>query len=193
MRTPSCRSTLLLAFLMATAFSSVTAEVEIDLGDAPEAKPTPAAAAPVVVATPTPAPAAAAVVAVDDDEEEGNVQDQAEVYEEKPATPTPTKPTVTEVRGVMKMRDYYEAGIQAYQAQEYEKAIRYLEQALRTKDPYTKDYYYAEANAMLGVIYQFYFTVPGSREKAYRYYREALRIDPATETARKYIRQVRPR
>ena len=157
------------------------AEVEIDLGDSEEARPTPPPP------TATPSRSTEVEVSIEEDEEE----EAEEVVEEKPA-PKPS-PAVAVTRGVMKMKDYYDAGIKAYKAEEYQQAIRYLEQALKTKDPYTKDYYYAEANAMLGVIYQFYFTVPGSRNKAYQYYREALRIDPETETAKKYIRQVRPR
>jgi len=159
------------------------AEVEIDLGDSEEARPTPTPPPP----TATPSRSTEVEVSIEDDDEE----EAEEVVEEKPA-PKPS-PAVAVTRGVMKMKDYYDAGIKAYKAEEYQQAIRYLEQALKTKDPYTKDYYYAEANAMLGVIYQFYFTVPGNRDKAYQYYREALRIDPETATAKKYIRQVRPR
>jgi tetratricopeptide (TPR) repeat protein len=173
----------LFALLLTMAPPVAMAEVEIDLGDTEEASPTPTAAPAREVPTATPVPSRS---------EEVEVLDAGgdETADKPEPTPVPAAP---EVRGVMKMRDYYDAGIRSYKAGEYQQAIRYLEQALKTKDPYTKDYYYAEANAMLGVIYQFYFTVPGNRAKAYRYYQEALRIDPETETARKYIRQVRPR
>jgi len=182
--------TLFLLFFLLFAVMPASAEVEIDLGDN-GGQPTQAATPVPVAATPTPAPKKGTEVIVADDEE-----DDEEVYESNEETPVPAvtpTPVVKQIVGMLKMRDVYEAGVKSYKRAEYDQAIRYLKQALTLKDPYTKDYYYAEANAMLGIIYQFYFTVPGHQAKAYQYYQEALRIDSETETAKKHIREVRPR
>ncbi|HET9870492.1 MAG TPA: hypothetical protein VFR02_08365, partial [bacterium] len=110
------------------------------------------------------------------------------------ASPVPTAaPEDTdapkEVSGVLKMKDVYELGMKSYKQDDYVQAIRYLKQALTLHDPYTPSFYYAEDNAMLGVIYQFHIVHP---DLAYQYYHEALRIDPTTETAKKHIDEVKP-
>jgi tetratricopeptide (TPR) repeat protein len=104
--------------------------------------------------------------------------------EETQEIPSPT-PMVAQ--GILKMKDVYRAGISYYKKQDFAKAIRYLSKSLKVHDPYTPKFYYAEANAMLGVIYQFHII---DKKLAYQYYREALRIDPRTKTARKHIREV---
>lgn len=183
--------TVVLAGLTCGTVPNAFADIEIDLGDDEEAAPTP---------IPSKKGESSKAVDVEEDEDDGDDEEayseekEVKVEEEEEAAalaPTPV-PTAVQVTGVMKMKDYYDAGIKSYKAKEYQQAIRYLEKAVTTEDAYTKDYYYAEANAMLGVIYQFYFTVPGSRAKAHAYYKEALRIDPQTRTARKYVNQVRP-
>jgi tetratricopeptide (TPR) repeat protein len=102
--------------------------------------------------------------------------------------PTPEMtPTPVIGQGILKMKDVYQAGIAHYKRQDFTKAIRYLKQSLLIHDPYTPTFYYAEANAMLGVIYQFHIIDKGL---AWEYYREALKIDPKTATARRHIREV---
>jgi tetratricopeptide (TPR) repeat protein len=107
-------------------------------------------------------------------------------------TPTPTEEadeeaTPVEVHGVLKMKDIYEAGIKAYQEQDYDKAIRYLKKSLETEDAYSPKFYYAEANAMLGIIYQFHII---HYKWAYQYYQAALKYEKNNPTARKHIKQV---
>jgi len=102
--------------------------------------------------------------------------------EEVEETPTPM-----EVHGVLKMKDIYGAGIKAYQELDYDQAIRYLKKAITTQDPYSEKFYYAEANAMLGVIYQFHIIHYGW---AYQYYREALKYEKNNPTAKRHIKQV---
>ena len=123
----------------------------------------------------------------------------ATIGADKPAsaTPVPTEaalaptvvPTPPVVQGVLKMKDVYALGMKYYTSEDYVKAIQYLKQALTVHDPYTPSFYYAEANAMLGVIYQFHIIHP---ELAYQYYHEALKIDPTTEAAKKHIGEVKP-
>jgi len=91
------------------------------------------------------------------------------------------------VHGVLKMKDVYEAGLAYYKQQDFARAIRYLKQSLQIHDPYTPPFYYAEADAMLGVIYQFHII---DRAAAYQYYQAALSIDPQTAMARKHIGEV---
>lgn len=80
------------------------------------------------------------------------------------------------------MRELYEAGIENYKAKDFDGAIDYLKQALAVKDPKVPDYYYAEANAMLAAIYK--FDRPDNA-LAHQYCDAALKIDPATLTAKK--------
>jgi len=122
------------------------------------------------------------------------------------STPTPTLVKVSPVfspqvsdqatsqkpligHGVLKMKDVYAAGMKYYKQEDFVRAIRFLKQALTIKDPYTPKFYYAEANAMLGIIYQFHIIHP---DLAFQYYHEALEIDPTTETAKNHIDQVKP-
>jgi tetratricopeptide (TPR) repeat protein len=104
------------------------------------------------------------------------------------ATEAPAQsPTPLMTQGILKMRDIYEAGIQNYKEGDYATAITYLKRALDKQDAYTPKYYYAEANAMLGVIYQFRLI---DKKLALQYYKAALAIDPSTATARKHIGEV---
>lgn len=95
--------------------------------------------------------------------------------------------TPLEVEGVLKMKDVYKAGLVYYKKQDFASAIRYLKQSLQIQDPYTPKFYYAEANAILGVIYEFNII---DKKLSYEYYQEALRIDPSTATAKKHIKEV---
>ena len=107
------------------------------------------------------------------------------------ATPTVEEGSIvitpTPGQGVLQMREVYKVGLTYYQKQDFAKAIRYLKKSLDIHDPYTSKFYYAEANAMLGVIYQFHII---DRSLAYHYYRAALDIDPSTATAKKHIDEV---
>ena len=153
--------------------------VEIDLEDnttaAPTAAPKPPAPTPTPLPAATPTPAAQTILLED------NTQPETQV------APEPT-PTMVEIHGVLKMRDVYEAGIKSYNEQDYDQSIRYLTKAVQMKDdPYTQKFYYAEAYAMLGIIYQFHIIHLG---RAYRYYKAALHYEPGNRTARKHIKEV---
>lgn len=170
---------LTLGFLAGGAVCSLGDE-EIDLGGntsvapaptvAPKPAPTVAPASPVT--TPTPA------------SQEIEMEDENQVSNE--AAPQPT-PTVFEVHGREKMKDIYEAGIKYYKDNDYDMAIRYLSNAVKKDDPYTPKFYYAEAYAMLGVIYQYHVIHYG---RAYRCYAEALKYEKSNSTARRHIKQV---
>ena len=165
-------------FLLGTA-PETFAETEIDLGDTNPAptsvsnppSPTPVPAAPVA----TPAPATQEI------QMEGGGSPATQ------AAPKPT-PTVFEVQGRFKMKEMYEAGVKYYKDQDYDMAVRYWTQAVRMDDPYTPKYFYGEAYAMLGVIYQYHII---KYHKAYLCYKEALKYEPDNSTARKHIRQVK--
>jgi len=111
-------------------------------------------------------------------------------------TPQPEKNKVEEgeavsehpvVHGVLKMRDVYQAGIKSYQEKDYDQAIRYLKEAVKRKDPYTPKFYYAEAYATLGIIYQFHII---HYDKAYDYYKSALVYEKNNRTAKKHLKEV---
>jgi hypothetical protein len=103
--------------------------------------------------------------------------------------PTPTAAAATtEINGQFQMKYMYEAGIKYYNEKDYGTAIRYLTNALKiTDDPYTPKYIYAEANAMLGIIYQYHII---HRSLAYWHYKAALKYEPGNKTARRHIKQV---
>jgi tetratricopeptide (TPR) repeat protein len=98
-----------------------------------------------------------------------------------------SSPTPVSGQGILKMKDVYKAGLVYYKQQDFANAIRYLKESLQIQDPYTPQYYYAEANAILGMIYQFHMI---DKSVAYHYYKEALSIDPTTATAKKHIKEV---
>ncbi len=125
-------------------------------------------------------------------EEEAAVSETPSVTAVVAETPQPetTLTPVIVVHGVLKMKDVYQAGIRAFKEKDFEKAERYLSRAIEMKDPYTAKYYYAEANAMLGLIYQKYLQIPEHRNLARQHYLEALRLDPTTDTARRYLPEV---
>jgi tetratricopeptide (TPR) repeat protein len=85
------------------------------------------------------------------------------------------------------MKDIYAAGIRAYQEQDYDTAIQYLQKALGMEDVYSQRFYYAEAAAMLGVIYQFHVI---HNDKALHYYELALKYEKKNSTARRHIKEV---
>jgi tetratricopeptide (TPR) repeat protein len=100
-------------------------------------------------------------------------------------TPTATRtPTATEVPfQVRNMKAVYERGIAAYKLKDYPNAVKYLREALTIQDETTKYWYYAEAHAMLGVMYQKFGKQADRFEKARYHYQEALKVDPRTATA----------
>ena len=154
---------------MAALTATPTEETDSDLQESEAATSTPVAAAPtatVVIASAKASPVATVSA----------------------PTPQPTSSIIT-VQGVLKMKDVYALGMKCYNQNNFLDAIKYLKQALTVHDPYTPSFYYAEANAMLGVIYQFHII---HLDLAYQYYHEALRIDPTTETAKNHIDQVKP-
>ena len=183
MNYPLGRKLLIAACLvMGLAITKVFADTEIDLGDSnpvPAAKPTVARAAQPTVevkTNPTSAPE------ISEAPTATPVSEKKEAAEEEAATPT------TElIHGTLKMKDVYAAGIKNYQDQDYDAAIRYLKKSLEMKDDYSQKFYYAEAAAMLGVIYQFHVI---HYDKALHYYKLALKYEKGNRTAKKHLKEV---
>jgi tetratricopeptide (TPR) repeat protein len=182
---------LALGFILAGMCSRSFADTEINLDDALQPTSTPASSktisptpTPISKAKSTPTPKAVSFpTAVPIPTTTIHVLGPA-------ATPTEdaeADATPIEVHGVIKMKDIYAAGIKAYQEQDYDKAIRYLKKSLEVHDPYSAKFYYAEANAMLGVIYQFHII---HYNWAYQYYRAALKCEKKNPTARRHIKEV---
>jgi tetratricopeptide (TPR) repeat protein len=163
-------------------------DTEIDLDDTAQPAPTPVASNPI----PAPAPKANPVPTTTAYSLTTVSPIPTTVIKVLWPSPTPTEEAVDdatpiEVHGVLKMKDIYAAGIKAYQEQDYDKAIRYLKKSLETEDPYSAKFYYAEANAMLGVIYQFHII---HYDWAYQYYQSALKYEKGNTTARRHIKEV---
>ncbi len=105
------------------------------------------------------------------------------------ATFTPTvveSPVVTP----SPVKQHYKLGMAAFNAHHYLTATAEFKKALVTDDPAAVYYFYAESDAMLGVIYQFYSKVPGHNKIAIKYYKKALKVDPMTKTAKKYLKML---
>jgi tetratricopeptide (TPR) repeat protein len=175
-------------FLMTLPLSAQT-EIAIE-----DDEPAPTKATTTAPAQAAPAQSAPAkTTSSQEQEEEGAIEVEEETeekVEEKKAVPEEVAEEETssteEEEGsanVGAMRPLYEAGIKAYRQKNYWRAITLLSKASETKDKATPKYYYAEAHAMMGVIFQFYLKNP---TKACRQYQLALKIDPKTRTALKY-------
>lgn len=177
MKYPVVRRLLLAAFLgMALPAAQALADTEIDMGDSgPAPTPKPAVqptAVPEVKAKPTPTA---------EFSEAPSPTPETKAAEEEPT------PTIAAVHGTVKMTVYYNAGIKNYQDKEYDSAIRALKVALEMKDPYSPNFYRAEAAAMLGVIYQFHII---HYDKALEYYKMALKFEKNNPTAKRHLKEV---
>jgi len=96
--------------------------------------------------------------------------------------------TLTPVLDVSRVKIYYIAGMKAFEAHRDLAAVADFKKAIAVNEPTAKYYYYAESNAMLGVIYQFRLTkVVGHNKLAIKYYKRALKIDPGTKSAKKFL------
>ena len=179
--------TVLIILLFGAGRLIAATEMDIDMDNTsptPVAKPTAVPAAPVTEAKPTVVASAPTVVSQAPTTQE-KIETDSSTDDQTSSKEITIKPVVGQ--GVLKMKDVYKAGMTYYKQQDFAKAIRYLQQSLAIHDPYTPQYYYAEANAILGVIYQFHIIDKGL---AIYYYQEALKIDPNTPTAKKHIGEV---
>ena len=103
------------------------------------------------------------------------------------STATPVS-TQTPVLDMSRVKIYYIAGMKAFEAHRDLAAVTDFKKAIAVNEPTAKYYYYAESIAMLGVIYQFRLTKVESHNKlAVKYYKRALKIDPGTKSAKKFL------
>lgn len=92
-----------------------------------------------------------------------------------------------------KMKDHFRKGMKFFMKDQYDAAIPDLLASTMIVDPYTWNYWYAEAYATLGVIYEFHSKEQNCQKTAYQYYLLALKRDPKTKSANYYIDRVRPK
>ncbi len=149
----------------------------------PTASPTPTSS---VTAVFTPTPTQAPVVS-----SSGAVTVQLE---------TPLKPKLTNEEimaeyqgggGGSKMLKYYKKGMKAFTDLAYLTATKNLKLAVSTHEKSVARAKYAEAYAILGVIYQFHKPITGHNLTALAYYKKALSLDPSNKAANKYIKILR--
>jgi hypothetical protein len=88
------------------------------------------------------------------------------------------------------MLDWYRKGMTAYHNQRYGQAFMDLEKAVGIQDPSVKDFYYAEAYATLGALYQHHRTGEDHLDQARKCYLRALKKDPDTENAKKGLQEL---
>jgi tetratricopeptide (TPR) repeat protein len=117
----------------------------------------------------------------------------------KTLPPTPTKLQFSPVSSDMtawepnlSVKGAYKIGIAAYKAQNYERAVKYLKKAISLRSSQSDSDYVAEANSMLGVIYQYDVETPNSDALAHHYYEAALKIDPNNIAALTHLPQLDP-
>jgi hypothetical protein len=91
------------------------------------------------------------------------------------------------------MKDHFRKGMKFFMKDQYDAAIPDLIASTMIVDPYTWNYWYAEAYATLGVIYEFHSKEKNCQEMAYQYYLLALKRDPKTKSANYYIDRVKPK
>lgn len=106
-------------------------------------------------------------------------------------SPEPTPSATEETPAVSKMRHYYRLGVSAFLQRRYTTSAADLKICVRSKDTKIPTYYYAEAYSTLGVIDEFHRTFKGHVAVAEKYYQKALKIDPKTHTARKYMSRLK--
>ncbi len=92
-----------------------------------------------------------------------------------------------------KMKDHFRKGMRFFLKDQWEAATPELIASTVIVDPYTWSYWYAEAYATLGVIYEFHNTDPNHNDMAYLFYRLALKRDPKTFSARHFLKNVSPK
>lgn len=171
-----------------------------DITGGPEPSPTPVgtsspAPTPAATSTPTSTSTPRAVEATPTQTPTEDLTPESTTVVSATETPTPEMeieaeptPSATETSpAVSKMKKYYRLGVKAFEARRYTAAIADLDLCLTFNDPNIPSFYYAEANATLGVIYQFHKKTPGHLKTAKRYYKKALKIDPDTKAAKKYL------
>jgi len=149
-------------------------------GKPQESKPT-ATAVPAVVpsATPVPSPTVGWTPTATEVKSEPS---PTEVVSQPEAARVEAAP-VTTLAGVKK---YYKLGMKAFLDGKYTQSQALLKKSLASKEIHGAKYYYAETYATLGVIYQFHNTEKNHKKTALIYYGKALKIDPATKSAKHY-------
>ncbi len=88
------------------------------------------------------------------------------------------------------MKGHFHKGMRFYTEHHYNKAIPELIAATMIVDPFTWNYWYAEAYATLGIIYEFHITEPGHSDIARQYYSLALKRDPQTKSAKYFLGKI---
>jgi hypothetical protein len=124
----------------------------------------------------------------------------APVAQPVPATPPSAPPQSSASPAVVassgpeeaseKMTTYYRRGIADYKAEHFQSAAVNLWKAVNMKDPSVPSYYYAEADLLLGVMYQFHSKLEGHLKDAKRFYQAALDKEPGNAAARKHLREL---
>jgi tetratricopeptide (TPR) repeat protein len=103
-------------------------------------------------------------------------------------TPIPASSGKEPVHSLMKK--YYLMGIKALKAHKYATALADLKKAVKYKEKVAY-YYYAEAYATIGVIYEFHSKARNHLGLALANYKMASKIDPDTLTVKKYYKKLK--
>ena len=122
------------------------------------------------------------------------------IVEEGTPIPTPTPPsapapgkapssqeTIEAEDSQLGMKALYKKGIEAYQKAKYKKAVAYLKKAVSIQDPSVESFYYAEAYAMMGIMFEYHAVFNGHMDIARGYYQQALQKEPTNATALKHL------
>lgn len=88
------------------------------------------------------------------------------------------------------MKGHYHRGMEFYRKRLYDKAVPELIASTMIVDPFTWNYWYAEAYATLGIIYEFHRKEPDHLDIARQYYSLALKRDPHTQSAKYFLEKM---
>lgn len=89
------------------------------------------------------------------------------------------------------MKMYYKKAVTALKIKDYPTALVNYKKALSIQDKHVPSFYYAESNATIGIIYQYHSQAKGHKALAMRYYEKALKIDPATQSAKIHLKKLK--
>jgi tetratricopeptide (TPR) repeat protein len=130
----------------------------------------------------------------EDDEDYGTtlVKPAAKTRAALKIQPTPTPNIIRPVPDNLSIQSVYHLGIEAYKRKDYDQALVYFKKACEESPTEDKKTYVAEADVMLGVLYEYHQSTADHLAQAGHYYREALKLDPNNPTVQKHLVSLKP-
>jgi len=124
--------------------------------------------------------------------------EDAEDYGTTPVTPAPKPRAIPEpapkpkaaihpIPNDLSTQAIYHLGVDAYKRKDYDQALVYFKNAGGQAPTDDKKTYVAEANVMLGVLYEYHQSSDDHLAQAEHYYNQALKLEPDNPTVQKHL------